>query len=180
MLPARTVAAASGAGGADIMFVIDTGFSMMQYNPAMDDSLADALVGVIEQAPGGSLFGVATEYAAVVGIDAYAATNELYNMPEYGCTCDIQALLQNAAATFTGSGMQQIIVVSTSQWYDIVDDALQLESQGTIVYIIAFEQDEAAAEQLQSSYPHAFVCANAREVSYRIAGLYEEIVEIPP
>ena len=165
------------SGAADIIFIIDTGSGMRQYDPGESEALADALAGVIEQAPVGSGFGVVTMKNIIGLTDAGTAEDGLYDLPAYGGECDIEALLQSAVDMQGETGNEKILVISTPQWYNVIDEAEILEANGITVYIIAFEQDEIEAEEI-ASYEHAFVCANAKEVSYRIADLYETIGEI--
>lgn len=180
MIPLFTIAVTANNGGADIVFAIDTGKSMRQFDYDEDGVLAEALVGVIEQAPSGSAFGVAAKDGITPLTDSDAAGGALYALPSYSGDCDVSQLLQSAAGMLSGSDKEKIIVLSTPQWYNITYEANALKAQGITVYIIAFEQDIDAGEELKSEYPTAFVCASVQEVSYRIADLYAYVVSLPP
>ncbi len=172
-----SVAFADSSGGVDIVFAIDTGSAMQNYDMSGEGILQEALAGVIEQAPYGSKFGVVTKAGSSSLTDAQTATAALNSIPAYSGDSNPSALLQNAADLLSYSNKQKMVVLSTSLCDNtLIQQANALEAQGFWVYIIAFGQTNSS----HLGYEHLFSCADVREVSFRIADLYKLVAEIAP
>ena len=171
-----------GFGGVlDIVFAIDNSVNMFNYDPAADGGWIDNFVGLMEQAPFGSNFSVVTNDASISLTDAETIYYELEDILLYTAESDVYELLQNAALELENSTNEKMIVLSVASCDDydgLIYELNELQNQGILVYLIAFEKDDKTGENIRNTYENAIVCKNAKELSVRIGDLNAYLAEL--
>lgn len=163
--------------GTEIIFAIDTSSDMLKYNLGVDSTLADALTGITEQTPQGCTFGVVTKDNITPPSDVETAIQALSDIRNYYGSSNISDVVDNALETFSGNGNRVLFVV-TDKW-DSVKDKINNLNSDTTAYIICFETDDSKSESIKSECSNAIVCSNARELTYKLADVYEQMLYLP-
>ena len=165
----------------DIVFVMDTGAYMNNYDFDTDKGWLDAYVGLMEQAPEGSRFGVVTGADLCTLGDAQQAQEKLFQMPPYVGTPAYSDLLSaGEAALGEDSSRRKMLVFTTASCYNYSTTSGLLDAlreKGIAVAWIALETDTASAALAKQYDDSVIICRSVQEIGFNMSDLYAALVD---
>lgn len=173
------VGEAPGAGF-EMVFALDTSAAMRQYDYNKDDGWMDAYTGLMQQSPEGAQFGVVTDSTETPLSGAETADAALRASRQYTGTADILGLLKKAAAVFTDSANQKMVVLSTASCYnysEIHTAVSAMRQTGITVLWIAYENDPAAMETAQAADDTMILCGDVTDLAFQLSDTYDAMLD---